>query len=77
MATNCSHLQVHAHWKQMIRNVKQSDDLEQSVRDVIVDTAKLCATATRDDVFGAGPQRIHFLFLDKKRGLASWTKEAL
>ena len=77
MPSNCSHLQVHAHWNQMIRKVKKAEHVENAVRDVIVETAKLCETATRDEMFGGDPKRLHFLFIDKKHGLAGWTKEAL
>ncbi len=77
MPSNCSHLQVHAHWNQMVRKIKTAEHLENAVRDVIVDTAKLCEMAVKDGKSYGDPKRLHFLFIDKKRGLAGWAKEAL
>ncbi len=76
MPSNCSHLQVYHHWGQMIRNVKKAEHLEHAVRDVIVRTAELCETAMKDGKSYGDPKRLHFLFIDKKHGLAGWTKEA-
>lgn len=75
MPTNCSHHQIHAFWGNMIRNIRQTKHLEHTVRDVIVETAKLCEWAVKDGKSYGDPTRLHFLFIDKKHGLAGWTKE--
>lgn len=75
MPTHCTHAKVHAHWSRMVKKIRNSEHLEHAVRDVIVDTAKLCEKAEKDR--RGHPGRIDFLFIDKTHGLAGWTKEAL
>ena len=73
MPNNCRHSTVHDHWGRMIKKVRGSEHLEHAVRDVIVETVELCEAALKD----RHPRRLYFLFIDKKHGLAGWTKEAL
>jgi hypothetical protein len=61
----------------MLNKIRKEEHLEHAVRDVIVETAKLCETAIKDGTSYGDPKRLHFLFIDKKHGLAGWTKEAL
>ncbi len=77
MSSNCTHLQVDAHWRHMVQKIRRSENMEHAVRDVIVETAKLCETAIKDGKSYGDPRRLHFLFIDKRHGLAGWTKEAL
>ena len=75
MPCEVTHTRIHAHWVDMIRKVKGSDDLEDAVREVIADTAKLCELAAFEERVIPPSKRIDWLF-GKAHGIAGWSKEA-
>lgn len=77
MGIRITHLNVRSHWKDMTSKANRNGTTPHVVRDIIVETARLCETAVQDGKSCGDASRLRFLFLDEKYGLAGWTKEAL
>lgn len=75
MACEVTHARIHVHWKDMIRKVKGSDNIEHAVRDVIAETAKLCELAAHEERVIPASTRIAWLF-GEQHGIAGWDRES-